>query len=316
MALLSRVAERIYWAARYMERAEDTARVVRAFGDVFVELPSIESDEASAWAPLTALIGGVPEGSLSGETATVRFLVADRSNTGSVVSSVEGARANLRTTREVLPREAWQAVNDLWLFVDREIDRAPERRFRHRILDRVIDDSRRLDGILMSTMTRDAAYDIWRIGRLLERADMTTRVVGVRAAALMAPRSPLTLEHDEVHWMGVLRSLSALQMYQRATRGPIEATAAVRFLLFHEEFPRSVAGALNEIEISLTRLSRGGNVRTAMEEARRVLRSTTPMAGDGVDLDRAMERVQVALAKLSGEIADRYLSVGGGDPDE
>ena len=57
-------------------------------------------------------------------------------------------------------------------------------------------------------------------------------------------------------------------------------------------------------------------MRTAMEEARRVLRSTTPMAGDGVDLDRAMERVQVALAKLSGEIADRYLSVGGGDPDE
>jgi uncharacterized alpha-E superfamily protein len=80
-------------------------------------------------------------------------MVADRSREGSIVTSVAHARENLRTTREVLPREAWQVVNDLWLYVDREADRAVERRLRDRLLARVVDDSRRLDGVLMSTMT-------------------------------------------------------------------------------------------------------------------------------------------------------------------
>ena len=310
MALLSRVADRIYWSARHMERAEDTARVVLAFGDVFVEMPTAELDAesptGSLWAPLGALVGVEPDDLVGGEADVIRRLVVDRAEPGSVAASVECARSNLRTTREVLPREAWQAVNDLWIFADREIDRAAERRFRHRILSRVVDDSRRLDGILMSTMTRDASYDIWRLGRLVERADMTTRVVGVRAAALMTDGGR---GHDEVHWMGVLRSLSALQMYQRAANAPIEARPAVRFLLFHEHFPRSVAGALAEIDVSLDRLSGSESVREAVDAVRTVLRRTTPVVDDGRHLDRAMDQVQTALVDLSDAISDRYLRV-------
>jgi uncharacterized alpha-E superfamily protein len=260
-----------------------------------------------------SLLGGVDPEAPTDEPGVVRYLVADRSREGSVVTSVGHARENLRTTREVLPREAWQVVNDLWIYVDREADRAVERRLRDRLLGRVVDDSRRLDGVLMSTMTRDAAYDIWRLGRLLERADMTTRVVGVRAAELMAAGSADGGDHDEVHWMGVLRSLSALQMYQRATHGPIEGSAAVRFLLFHPGFPRSVAGALAEIEMSISRLHRSGAVRDAVRKARWTLDSTTPMVDDGAHLDQAMEKVQRALGSLSEVIAHRYLRVGGGD---
>lgn len=313
MSLLSRVADRIYWAARYIERAEDTARVLRAFSDVFADMPEAALTPQTSWHPLTTLSGGRRDDIAGDEASVVRFLVADRSQPGSVVSNVAHARENLRTTREVLPREAWETVNDLWIYVDREADRAVERRLRDRYLARVIDESRRLDGVLMSTMTRDAAYDLWRLGRLLERADMTTRVVGVRAAALMVPGSADDRTHDEVHWMGVLRSLSALQMYQRATHGPIEASAAVRFLLFHPGFPRSVAGALGEIEYSLGRLRRSGAVRDAVRKARWALDSTTPMADDGANLDAAMEQVQQALSALSDVIIDRYLRVGGGD---
>lgn len=313
MALLSRVADRLYWAARYLERAEDTARVVRSFGDVFADLPESSLPPHASWPALVSLLGGVDTEAPTDEPGVVRYLVADRSREGSVVTSVGHARENLRTTREVLPREAWQVVNDLWIYVDREADRAVERRLRDRLLGRVVDDSRRLDGVLMSTMTRDAAYDIWRLGRLLERADMTTRVVGVRAAELMAAGSADAGDHDEVHWMGVLRSLSALQMYQRATHGPIEGSAAVRFLLFHPGFPRSVAGALAEIEMSISRLHRSGAVRDAVRKVRWTLDSTTPMVDDGAHLDQAMEKVQRALGSLSEVIAHRYLRVGGGD---
>lgn len=308
MALLARVADRIHWAARYLERAEDTARVVRAFGDLFFDMPGDALPAAAAWPPLVTLTGDPVEAAVDlDENHVVRALVADRSRPGSIVASVSHARDNLRTTREVLPREAWQVVNDLWLYVDREVDRAVERRLRDRFLARVVDESRRLDGVLMSTMTRDAAYEIWRLGRLLERADMTTRVVGVHAAALMVPGAGRG--YDEVHWMGVLRSLSALQMYQRAVHGPIEGQAVVRFLLFQEGFPRSVAGALLEIERSLQHLGHDGDVLEAVAEARVVLGAATPSVVDGADLDRAMDHVQTALASIGDAISRRFLEV-------
>lgn len=307
MALLSRVADRIYWAARYLERAEDVSRLVRSFQDVFADLPLSSADDAR-WAPLMVVAGDAqPHSADADEHDVVRFLVTDRSRQGSVVSSVAAARENLRTTREVLPREAWQALNDLWLFVDREADRAVERRFRDRFLGRVIDDSRRLDGVLTSTMTRDEAFEMWRLGRYLERADMTTRVVGVRAAALMAYFPRGRPEYDEVQWMGVLRSLSALQMFQRATRGSISGVDVVRFLLYDRRFPRSVASALDEIDASLGRLRRSDVVRERVAEAFSVLRSTTPSATDGSNLDSAMERVQIALATIDVAITNRFL---------
>ena len=109
--LLSRVAERIYWAARYLERAEDTARIVRAHTETIADLPS---QSAAMWEPLLAVVGGDAQydarfGDEVSETAIVSFLVADSENGGSVVSCVSAARENLRTTREMIPRDGWQA---------------------------------------------------------------------------------------------------------------------------------------------------------------------------------------------------------------
>ncbi len=97
---------------------------------------------------------------------------------------------------------------------------------------------------------------MWRLGRYIERADMTTRVLGVRAAILLSLPPGEVDEFAEVQWMGVLRSLSALQMYQRATRGPIDGPAVVRFLLFDHRFPRSVAGCLAEMRTSILQAAR------------------------------------------------------------
>ena len=155
----------------------------------------------------------------------------------------------------MLPREAWQTLNGLQQYVLAEAERAVERRTRDRFLARVIDDSRRLDGVLESTMTRADPYRMWRLGQLIERADMTTRVLGVRAASILQMQSTDRVEsfddHDEVQWMGVLRSVAALQMYQRATRGPIEGPSVVRFLLFDSQFPRSVRGCLDAMRAVL-----------------------------------------------------------------
>ncbi len=306
MALLSRVADRIYWGARYIERAEDTARVLRSFGDVFADYPR---SATVRWTSLVAVAGSdapMPQIDGSDELPVVEFLIADRTHPNSIVLSVERSRENLRTCREVLPRAAWATVNDLSMYTRKAAPAALERRRRGQFLGRVIDDSRRLDGILTSSMSRDEAFDMWRIGRYLERADMTTRVLGVRAATLLSLPPGSVDEFAEVRWMSVLSSLSALQMYQRATNGPIDGPSVVRFLLFDHRFPRSVAGCLTELRSSVLRLPQHDPVLGAIDAADRELHSCRPAADDGLALDDAMDDLQRALVRVGNDMHERY----------
>lgn len=311
--LLARTAERLYWGARYIERAEDTARIVRAFNDLVVDYPSADR---LRWEPLAVVAGSqvrldVPDSDPAGERTVLHHLLDDRSSSCSIASSVAAARENLRTTREVMPREAWQAINQLSQYVNATASGAVERQLRDRFLVSVVETSRRLDGILESTMTRSEPYWILRLGRLVERADMTTRVLGVAAADILSlnavDRSELV--HDEVRWMSVLRSVSALQMYQRATRGPIDGMAVVRFLLSYGNFPRSVQGCFDEIRAVLTHLPTPGLVLTRLDEAESALSAANPDVHRGGELDRAMETVQTAITSLHQAIRTRYVDV-------
>ncbi|CAM9507337.1 unnamed protein product [Phaeothamnion confervicola] len=310
MMLLSRVATNLYWAARYLERAEDTARVVRTYTEMMVDLPTSVS---SSWEPLLSVVGSRTAFDASHarvqEDDVVRYLVADLANPASVVASVAAARENLRTTREVFPREAWQAVNDLHLYAGSNGEAGVNRRSRARFLNRVIADCQQFDGVLASTMSRDAAYEFWRLGEAIERADMTTRVLGVRAATLLAAPADVD-DHDEVQWMGVLRSLSAMQMYHRAVRGPIDGKAAVEFLLFDLEFPRSVARCAQRSREALRRLPNCERTLPAVDVIDEVLATLPTDAGDGAALDAAMDRVQVALASLSDDITTAFTAGG------
>ncbi|HWL45588.1 MAG TPA: alpha-E domain-containing protein [Ilumatobacter sp.] len=324
--LLARTADRLLWGARYLERSEDTARVVRAYSDLVFDY----SDEMLSWEPLAALTGSdkyadsspdergytIPADDFGGERTVIHYMLGDRLNPSSVVSSVTAARANLRTTREVLPREAWQAANHLSQYCDGAVVGAVERGVRDRFLARVIEVCRRLDGVLDSTMTRGHAYYMLRLGRLLERADMTTRVLGVAAANALhnerfrresGAREDIVI--DEVQWMSVLRSVAALQMYQRATRGPIEGLAVVNFLMTHAAFPRSVQGCLDEIRFLLAALPNSGGPLELLAAAEGLLAQTGHDVTEGASLDREMERVQAAIAEVSEEIYRTY--VGG-----
>ncbi len=311
LSLLARTADRLYWGARYVERAEDTARIVRAYNDLVVDYPS---HELLRWEPLAALTGSdfeieIPANDPSGEFTVLRHLISERTNQSSIASSVTAARANLRTTREVMPREAWQAINQLSQYVDATASGAVERQLRDRFLVRVIEISRRLDGILESTMTRGDAYRMIRLGRLIERADMTTRVLGVAAAAVLQLEATdhEELIHDEVRWMSVLRSVSALQMYQRAVRGPIDGMEVVKFLMYESTFPRSVQGCFDELRLVLQALPNADAVIPALDDADAVLHAGMPDASEGEGLDRSMEQLQFAIAALASAARQTYV---------
>jgi uncharacterized alpha-E superfamily protein len=306
--LLSRVAEHLYWAARYLERAEDTARVIGEHTHLLVDLPT---SVPLTWEPLLAVTGSggafreryaAPD-----EQNIITFLLADRENPSSVVSSVVAARENLRTTREVLPREAWQALNDLYLYATSHHTEAVDRRSRGRFLDKVIGECQRFVGIVSGTMSRDEAYQMLRLGRHIERADMTSRVLDVRAVALLAQSAQVdesAAAHDEVQWAAVLRSLSGLQAYHRRRRGPSAGHPTVTFLLRDPDFPGSIAHCLTGVEAVVGGLPRSQAVDMAARAAMRTL--VTVANGPLEALHDGLDDVQVAIAVVHDEVRATY----------
>jgi len=304
--LLSRVADALYWAGRYLERADDTARLVWGYTEGIVDLPVTVS---STWEPLLAITGtqetfrGVH--GAADERSIVSFLLADEYNPSSVVSAIERARENLRSCRDVFPQFAWSVVNDLYLYVSSERDAGIARRERARFVERVRRDVDRVHGIIGTTMIRDAAYNFWVLGQLIERADMTTRVLGVQAAELLGTGVD-PLRHVEVQWMSVLRSVSGRQMYQRATHLPIEGLAVVDFLLHSRSFPRSVRFCVDAVAEHLDWLPRSSEVRPMVSSVRDELSRPVADVNDGAELDASMDRIQLALAALSRQIISTY----------
>ncbi len=247
--LLARVAESMYWSARYLERAENTARIVREHTNLLVDFPT---SGALTWQPLSA-IAGAPVGPEhpSGELDVITSLVADHDHSASIAFCIDRARENLRTCREVIPQEFWLTINDLFLYVASRADEGVDRRSRSRFLTHVIAESQRAVGILGGVMSSDHAYEMLRLGRTIERADMTTRVLDVQAVALLETGEG---QLGDVQWAAVLRSLSALQMFHRARPEPIEAMPVVDFLLHDLDFPRSVRCCLDKAGQSISRL--------------------------------------------------------------
>lgn len=305
--LLSRVADSLYWAARYLERADDTARLLWGYTEGIVDLPT---SVTSSWQPLLAITGtrepfNAKYSSDLGESAIVSFLLADSENPNSVVSCVVQARENLRSCRDVIPQFAWTVLNDLYLYALASGREGVARPTRSRFIERVRRDVERIQGIVATTMIRDAAYNFWMLGQLVERADMTTRVVGVQAAGLLGG-DPLASRYAEVQWMTVLRSVSGRQMYQRATHLPIEGLAVVDFLLHNRSFPRSVQFCVDAIAEHLDWLPRSLEIRPMVGDVQSELARPVTDVNDGAELDASMDRIQVSLARLSYLILATY----------
>lgn len=167
--LLSRVAETVYWMARYVERAEDTARIVLTHTNLVLDLPR---QIRLGWDPLLTITGSDEQFYArfdnASEERVVRFLVADSKNPSSVLSSLASAREDLRITRAVVPRAAWEALDDGYRFAQAKAPSGISRRGRYEYLRRIIEHTQLLAGLLEGTMSHDRAYDFLCMGRALE----------------------------------------------------------------------------------------------------------------------------------------------------
>ena len=267
--MLSRVAERIYWLGRYMERCENTARLVNVNSNLLLDLPS---GVRVGWGSLIDISGTgsyFKKDTLSADEKTVvHFILADKDNPASLINSLSFARENSRITREIMPMEAWELINDLYHYIRDRADKVTSRRDRNIILLHVISSVQQFTGLLSGCMSHNNAYDLIRIGRNIERADMSTRIVDVGLVNLLPHLSIGGTEvlepYDNILWMSVLRSLSAYQMYRQHIRDRVNASAVVSFLLQNEDFPRAVAHCLKQLEQCLWALPNSEKVLAAI----------------------------------------------------
>jgi uncharacterized alpha-E superfamily protein len=312
--LLSRVAESVYWAGRYLERAEATARLVHVHTQLFLDLPKAAGVD---WAPLLAVTGSGQafhdHHSRASEEEVVGFLATRSENQNSVVSSIARAHANLRVTQAILPSEAWGVLNRLHLWASRTRHRAVDRRTRLGWMDQLIRRCQLFSGLLEGTMSHDDTYAFMVIGRDLERADMTTRVLDVQAGMLLA-RSDGANPYADLMWMGVLRSLSALQMFRRIAGPMVSGPATLSFLLRDLQFPRSVERCLVEISRALLELCRHDDPMAGSAELQQLLeRADLGTLGAGrtsaAALHEYADRLQQGFGRLHDLLVSTYFQM-------
>ena len=248
--MLSRVANSIYWMNRYIERAENIARII----DVNVQLTlDLGESIAEQWDPLVTITGDKAAfqeryGKATRENVE-KFLMFDMQNPNSIAACLRQARENARCIRETIPPELWEELNKFYHTI-RGTDPASIAEEPCPFLELVKASSQLLIGIIDGCMSRGEAWHFARLGRLLERADKTSRILDVKYFLLLPTVQDVGTPLDIIEWSALLKSASALQMYHRS-RGRISPAQVVDFLILDRDFPRSIRFCLERADKSL-----------------------------------------------------------------
>lgn len=256
--MLSRVADSIYWMARYVERAENLARFIDVTLNLLLDQPQ---DAGRQWAPLVNTTGddeyfaahyGAPT-----EANVIRFLAFDRDYPNSIIASLAAARENARTVREAISSEAWEQLNEFFLFVRNAAPREVAANSAD-FFGAVKQHSHLFNGVLDATMSHDKGWHFANLGRLLERADKTSRILDVKYFTLLPHVEDVGTTLDDLQWSAVLRSVSGFEMYRKRHHA-ITVRRVVQFLILDRAFPRAARFCLGGADDSLHEICGTGN---------------------------------------------------------
>lgn len=316
--MLSRVANTLFWMIRYVERADNLARLIDVNQQLLLDSERLDSERLRGfWQPII-LSTGDDEAfhkiyDEAGSAEVIRFLTDDPRNPNSIVSCIALARENARTVRDQLSDELWEELNSLYLFTRSAEANSLMASDPPRYYANIRRSAETFLGIASSTVSRDEAWEFMDIGRHLERADKTTRFLDVTS---YLPNGPEEADPGVFHWSAILRSCGALGAYRavhRGHRGGITDKSVCDFLIFSREFPRAVRYCIERVDISLHRISgtpQGMFSNDAERECGRLLAdlnfgSTKDAFGTGLHdfLDSIQERVNA----IGEAIFDAYV---------
>ncbi|WOP19765.1 alpha-E domain-containing protein [Raineyella sp. LH-20] len=306
--MLSRIAESLFWIGRYVERAEDTARLLQVQLRLFVEEPAVPTHTACS--NLLTLLG-VPSATYepllvrtdprAAHEALVGLLAYDRHQPSSIAYSWEQTRDNARRAREVIPSPVWEVVNTTWQALPRTTPRAI--RSQHGYLDWARERSALFYGLARGSMVRDEGWQFLQLGRSLEQADMTARLV-----------TATTFAHGAIPWSAALRGCDAHDAFLRTYRGWHASAQALEFLVQDAAFPRSVMHGLTRATEALTGITGRAHGVGLPGEARYELGRLTeelaylPTEALVDDLAGRMAQVQRTCQRVTAAITHRFFA--------
>lgn len=273
--MLGRTANGIYWMARYLERAENTARLIEA--GFRMALTRDASASLEEWRSVIVTAGQTCEfenayGQDYAGDRVWNFMLRDKANPGSVLAMIEAARTNARGVRTALTREVWEAVNESWMIVREALSRP----VREPVLGTVLGTIRRqitlVRGAMDGTMLRNEIHNFARIGTFIERGDNTARILDVKYYVLLPSLAWVGSSLDNVQWESVLRSVSGERAYRWLNAGAIDPKGIAAFLILDQRFPRSLAFCIDKLQSNLRGLAHEYGQETHSHELLRGLR--------------------------------------------
>jgi uncharacterized alpha-E superfamily protein len=315
--MLSRVAESLYWMSRYVERAENVARLL---DDGFqFELDAGLSDEDGGTGPVDRILTILScrtefqrTAGASGRDAVLRFLTFDRRGSHSILSMIALARENARATQEVLSAEAWGQVNRLYLYL---LGPRAQRRFQaseFRFYASIKRSCVLFEGLVDSTLPRTEVFHFLQLGRYLERVDMISRILNVSLRGPDADAPAAVLPPQSFHWTGLLRACSAYEAYLREYQDRIDPANVMRYLVLGADFPRAMRFCVACCLESLRAIA-GGDEDGYASEAERLLgrldgelRYLDPGELTGAGLYQFLSAVQETCGRVGQEIQQAY----------
>ena len=275
--MLSRTADHLFWMARYMERAENTARMLDVNYQTSL-LPQSADMTEQGWRGLLSiseLTGSYAQKHPNVSAVPVmEFMVLDETNPSSIVSCLRAARENARAVRGALTTEVWETQNQTWLEFNRLLREGAFDRDPGAFFEWVKFRSHLSRGVTVGTMLQDEALHFLRIGTFLERADNTARLLDVKFQALaggdyFGPGAAKEgLEVDFYHWSAILRSVSGFEIYRKVYRNVIRPERVAELLILRPDMPRSLAACMNEVVLNLQLVANQGSSETLRRAGR------------------------------------------------
>ncbi len=283
--MLSRTADHLFWMSRYMERAENTARML----DVNYQTSLLPQSSAVAqlgWLGLLSISElkqdyAGKHGDGINPRDVMDFMVRNEKNSSSIISCLRNARENARAVRGTLTTEVWETQNQTYLEAVRMLRQGDFERDPSQFFEWVKFRSHLSRGVTLGTMLQDEAFHFLRLGTFLERADNTARLVDVKFHAVpgdyLGTVSEKDQEYDFYHWSAILRSVSGFEVYRKVYRDVIKPERVAELLILRADMPRSLLACLNEVMSNLARVTsnaqsetqrRAGKLRTDLQYAR------------------------------------------------
>lgn len=305
--MLSRSAERLYWLARYLERTENIARLVSVHMNLLMDLPN--SVEMS-WLQLARINGAEQQFhdkyKGANEHNVTRFLLVDDSYPGSLLSSLSAARENIRTSRDLLPDEAWEQVNELYLFVKNNIDSVYSRSNRVIFLNEILKGCQRFTGLLSGYMSHNHPYQFIRLGKNIERADMTSRILDLASLLLAESRSDEMRQYESILWLNILKTLNAQLIYRQQVRSSVNGDDVLNFLLLNTSLPRSVGCCLAEISDCIDALPNNDALPDELAKLKAYVQGIDIRQNTETQLRGILDDLQNKLGQLHTRIANNW----------